>query len=820
MKSNFVNDPLKGNKMTKKATKTISLTSFFLTVLSIDGMAMELGQPISFEKEVLSSRSLLSLYQQENDDKDAKEIELKKNIWDGLGIWLKPKRAGEIRLNNLKDYSVDLTNKSYETKKLFFQEGTLSLNDLSRLTYLKSVMVAGIQVSTPTVWSRRQQGWKNFSEKDKKKASKIIHHIDQLLKMNQSHIPLLDSSYEMASFLNSIHEDSETVVAKIKRLTPDHPSLSLIETLLIDPCWQLEKPQWIYTTTHSLLHVLSTLQDILADLGQQDDILNREDLFLPLNSVRQKIDRAIQVILKLNSSDYVQSFDSIFNRKDMLMIRLLLAGSYEIHHEEVSGGIQKRILKISEMLKKLVGENQVSHKGNPDIVYLPYLSTDHRVREAVHGIFELSQSVHLTNLDIKYILCHLQDLENSITSYNVNQAKSGFLKKISTFMVSLSSQEVLQIIGSCVEEVDSIKRLGIEILIRQDRDFIEYHSRMAQMLENTYKKRLETYADKTEINILSVDGGGIRGLIPASLIKIIEAETGKPITELFDFFAGTSTGGIITVGLTTPTYVGGELPKYAPSDILNLYTTKGEQIFPPLSSTMKKILQVVDTAYDSQVIEGLYATYFSHYPLSAAVKPTIVIVGDLTRGQKTILSSVKAIENPESDILMRHAVRATSAAPTYLSPLTVWHEEGIKEYVDGGIMANNPVKEALDEARKCYPKATTINIISFGTGTSPYGYAYGHTNVGLVGGALQSFKLVKRDNARSAEKELKESYIPLLEQTGKHITFRRINPEIATKISLDEASPENIQQLELAAKQAASCPEFKELIEFLKMQAK
>lgn len=695
--------------MTKKTKKTLSLTSLFLTVLASDSVAMELGQPPFFEEGSLSSRSLI-LSRQGDINNNSKETELKKNIWDRLGIWLKPKRAGEIRLNNLIDYAMDETKKSHETKKMLLLEGTLSSNDLSRLMYLKSVMVSGIQGSTPTVWSRRQQEWKCFSENDKKKACKIIHHIDQLLQMNQ-------------------------------------PQLTV-------------------------------------------------------------------------ESDYAQTLDSIFNRNDMLMIRLLLAGSYEIHPEEVSGGIQKRILKISEMLKKLVGENQVSHKGNPDIVYLSYLSIDHRVRENVHGIFELSKNGDLSTSDIKYILRHLQDLENSITSYNVNQAKSGFLKKLSTVMGSLSSQEVLQIIGSCLEEVDSIKRLAIEILIRQDRDFIEYYTRMAQLLEDTYKKRLDTYADKTEINILSVDGGGIRGLIPASLIKIIEAETGKPITELFDFFAGTSTGGIIAVGLTTPTYVGGETPKYDPLDVLELYTTKGEQIFPPLSSTMKKIFQAVNTAYNPQTIEGLFATYFSHYPLSSAVKPTIVIVGDLTRGQKTILSSVKAIEEPESDILMRHAVRATSAAPTYFPPITVWHEGGIKEYVDGGIMANNPVKEALDEARKCYPNATTINIISFGTGTSPYGYEYGHTNVGLVGGALQSFKLVKRDNARSAEKELKESYIPLLEQTGKHITFRRINPEIATKISLDEASPENIQRLELAAKEAASCPEFKELIEFLRKQAK
>ena len=54
------------------------------------------------------------------------------------------------------------------------------------------------------------------------------------------------------------------------------------------------------------------------------------------------------------------------------------------------------------------------------------------------------------------------------------------------------------------------------------------------------------------IRILSIDGGGIRGVIPAMILARIESLTGKPIAELFDLIAGTSTGGILTLGLTKP----------------------------------------------------------------------------------------------------------------------------------------------------------------------------------------------------------------------------------------------------------------------------
>src|SRR5207248_4922041 len=77
--------------------------------------------------------------------------------------------------------------------------------------------------------------------------------------------------------------------------------------------------------------------------------------------------------------------------------------------------------------------------------------------------------------------------------------------------------------------------------------------------------------------ILSVDGGGIRGIIAAQILVAIEDRTGQPICELFDFLAGTSTGGIIVLGLTKPGPLG--QPDKSARDILGLYETSGGTIF-------------------------------------------------------------------------------------------------------------------------------------------------------------------------------------------------------------------------------------------------
>jgi hypothetical protein len=80
--------------------------------------------------------------------------------------------------------------------------------------------------------------------------------------------------------------------------------------------------------------------------------------------------------------------------------------------------------------------------------------------------------------------------------------------------------------------------------------------------------------------VLSIDGGGIKGIIPAKVLVKIEEETGKKAAELFDLIIGTSTGGILALGLTKPVRDGGDEPEYGANDLVGLYKQYGEMIFP------------------------------------------------------------------------------------------------------------------------------------------------------------------------------------------------------------------------------------------------
>src|SRR5512140_3512850 len=100
------------------------------------------------------------------------------------------------------------------------------------------------------------------------------------------------------------------------------------------------------------------------------------------------------------------------------------------------------------------------------------------------------------------------------------------------------------------------------------------------------------------MNVLSVDGGGIRGVIPAMVLANLERRTGRPTADLFDLIAGTSTGGIIALALTVPGPDG--KPRWTASDLAQFYVTEGPAIFHhSLVRTLETGLGLLDEKYDA-----------------------------------------------------------------------------------------------------------------------------------------------------------------------------------------------------------------------------
>ena len=92
-------------------------------------------------------------------------------------------------------------------------------------------------------------------------------------------------------------------------------------------------------------------------------------------------------------------------------------------------------------------------------------------------------------------------------------------------------------------------------------------------------------APERPLRVLALDGGGIRGIIPASLLAELERRCDRRIGEMFDLIAGTSTGGILALGLTAPDPANPGEPRYRAEELVNLYVEKGHVIFKSRSGT-------------------------------------------------------------------------------------------------------------------------------------------------------------------------------------------------------------------------------------------
>ncbi len=220
--------------------------------------------------------------------------------------------------------------------------------------------------------------------------------------------------------------------------------------------------------------------------------------------------------------------------------------------------------------------------------------------------------------------------------------------------------------------------------------------------------------------ILSIDGGGIRGIIPALVIAAIEQRTGKAAVDLFDFFAGTSTGGIIALALNLPGENG--RPRYKAEDLADFYRARGAQIFS--RTTMKQFISLqgwADEMYDFRPLNNALQDYFGvATPLRAALKPVMVSTYDLHNRKPRFIKSF----NPEHYTLpMWHAARATSAAPTYFEPADIPIAAGRSVLVDGGVFVNNPAASAYAEALRGWG-SEDILVVSIGTGSETASYDF------------------------------------------------------------------------------------------------
>jgi predicted acylesterase/phospholipase RssA len=222
--------------------------------------------------------------------------------------------------------------------------------------------------------------------------------------------------------------------------------------------------------------------------------------------------------------------------------------------------------------------------------------------------------------------------------------------------------------------------------------------------------------------VLAIDGGGIRGIIPGAVLADLERRLApKALADAFDLIVGTSTGGIIALALAVPD---GERPRHRMEELLDLYLTEGETIFPgggaiafPARERRGRVRSMREGArYPVDGLEAVLARYLGDVPLRAALTDVVVTSYDVALREPVMLSS-RQRPGAVCDVSMAVAARATSAGPTYFPPQPVRDGNRERILVDGGVYVNNPaVVGYLLGAASATQEVRPLALVSLGTG--------------------------------------------------------------------------------------------------------
>ncbi|XP_078441178.1 patatin-like protein 2 [Wolffia australiana] len=240
------------------------------------------------------------------------------------------------------------------------------------------------------------------------------------------------------------------------------------------------------------------------------------------------------------------------------------------------------------------------------------------------------------------------------------------------------------------------------------------------------------------ITILSIDGGGIRGLIPATILAVLEKELqdidGKDarIADYFDVIAGTSTGGLVSAMLTAPDSQ--NRPLFAAKDLTDFYLEHCPKIFPQISGPFAGLRRMIQgfqgPKYDGKYLHEIIYKKLGSTKLSHTLTNLVIPAFDIKNLQPTVFSSFAVKSGKGLDVNLADVCISTSAAPTYLPAHyfdALTPRGGKREFnlIDGGVAANNPALLAIRDANKNTKNdnSSRVNfakvvLISLGTGTS------------------------------------------------------------------------------------------------------
>jgi uncharacterized protein len=335
-----------------------------------------------------------------------------------------------------------------------------------------------------------------------------------------------------------------------------------------------------------------------------------------------------------------------------------------------------------------------------------------------------------------------------------------------------------------------------------------------------------------KVTILSIDGGGIRGILPGVILAYVEKRLREKdgdqsrLSDYFDLIAGTSTGGILSCIYLAPDQ--NNRPKFTAQEAVNLYLDRGQEIFDiSFWQKARSGMSLTDEKYSAKHLEESLLNYLGDTKLSQLLKPCIITAYEIFRRKSVFFNSADAINNDLRDFYVRDIARATSAAPTYFEAARIKSIYGTPYYlIDGGVFANNPAMCAYAEARTLdfdsvlkhngkmdKPIAKEMVIISLGTGSEATPYDYNQAkDWGAVGWILPLIDILMSGNSETIDYQLQQIF-GTIKPPSKPDYYRLEPKREPAESAMDNASPKNMGALREAGMRYVSDNE--KLIEML-----
>ncbi len=415
-----------------------------------------------------------------------------------------------------------------------------------------------------------------------------------------------------------------------------------------------------------------------------------------------------KIVDSLKSSSQCYGPSGIFSHDDSLLV---VSNNETIEGFDTDTGNSRFTIKMEDTISLV--------KFSPDDLCLALVLSD-RVKLLIKGTFE-------------QILCKkiILSSDNKRTLPVKKSSADDMSKALINMLAKNKALIAVNYLGQLKSEVDS-KR--IQQLLEKNRGITEVSVTPMHILEEKGDTELsfdygieenlrlpDDYADVIQTG-LSIDAGGMQGLIPAIILRSIENDTGCKIHQLFDCIGGSSVGGIIALGLTASP--DGYQPSIKTDELVDFFYEHGAEIFPKsrLSFFIPQRFKSIGR-YPVEPLERLLKLYFKDMKLSDALTQLLVASTELmahdTPYDFFLFDSHQAQKAEKKDFYMSDIARATWATPSYFPPAIIKNvkQENLRRLVDGGYWKSNPAKEVYERIK--IPNKDNMLLLSLGTGVSP-----------------------------------------------------------------------------------------------------